>query len=314
MAILRGGRRIGNFDLRVGLPRNRSLDNVNADERLRRKPGGNRESTINRFMAELGQGEGVGRPSRFLVVVHLPKRILSEAELLASEFGGGNAGTMNDLESLNMMRNVGMMCNKVTMPNRDVNTAPHLIYGPRREMPYAYSYSGQVQMTYYGDKFNRQRLFFENWQKKIMDIKTHDLNYYKDYVGTVDIMQLGAFSSQQDRDRVTYAVRLNEVYVQTVGSYELGYELTDQPMNIPVTLNFRTWHNLTIDQVDGATVGQKFGDVPTVKAAKDFGLFGGILNRLPPEIRRVGRDVLQTTKRNLPIGRVTGGRVFPPFL
>ena len=314
MAILRGGRRIGNFDLRIGLPRDRSLDNVNADARLRRKPGGNRESTINRFMAELGQGEGLGRPSRYLVVVHLPKRILSDAELLASEFGGSNLGTMNDLESLNMMRNVGMMCNKVTIPNRDINTTPHLMYGPAREMPYAYSFSGQIECTFYGDKFNRQRLFFENWQKKIVDIKTHDLNYYKEYVGSVDIMQLGAFSSQMDRDRVTYAVRLNEVYVQTVGSYDLQYSATDQPLNIPVTLNFRTWHNLTIDQVDGATVGQKFGDVPTVKAAKDFGLFGGILNRLPPEVRRVGRDILQTTKRNLPIGRVTGGKVFPPFL
>ena len=314
MAILRGGRRIGNFDLRIGLPRDRSLDNVNADARLRRKPGGNPESTINRFMAELGQGEGLGRPSRYLVVVHLPKRILSDAELLASEFGGSNLGTMNDLESLNMMRNVGMMCNKVTIPNRDINTTPHLMYGPAREMPYAYSFSGQIECTFYGDKFNRQRLFFENWQKKIVDIKTHDLNYYKEYVGSVDIMQLGAFSSQMDRDRVTYAVRLNEVYVQTVGSYDLQYSATDQPLNIPVTLNFRTWHNLTIDQVDGATVGQKFGDVPTVKAAKDFGLFGGILNRLPPEVRRVGRDILQTTKRNLPIGRVTGGKVFPPFL
>ena len=314
MAILRGGRRIGNFDLRRGLPRDRSLENVNADARLRRKPGGNRESTINRFMAELGQGEGLGRPSRYLVVVHLPKRILSDAELLASEFGGSNLGTMNDLESLNMMRNVGMMCNKVTIPNRDINTTPHLMYGPAREMPYAYSFSGQIECTFYGDKFNRQRLFFENWQKKIVDIKTHDLNYYKEYVGSVDIMQLGAFSSQMDRDRVTYAVRLNEVYVQTVGSYDLQYSATDQPLNIPVTLNFRTWHNLTIDQVDGATVGQKFGDVPTVKAAKDFGLFGGILNRLPPEVRRVGRDILQTTKRNLPIGRVTGGKVFPPFL
>ena len=36
MAILRGKKRIGNFDLRIGLPRDKSLDNVNADERLRR--------------------------------------------------------------------------------------------------------------------------------------------------------------------------------------------------------------------------------------------------------------------------------------
>ena len=40
MAILRGGIKIFGQDIRIGLPRDRSLDNVNADERLRRKPGG----------------------------------------------------------------------------------------------------------------------------------------------------------------------------------------------------------------------------------------------------------------------------------
>jgi len=79
-------------------------------------------------------------------------------------------------------------------------------------------------------------------------------------------------------------------------------------------MNFRRWTNLTLDQIEGATVGSSFGDVPTIKAGKDFGLFGGVLSKLPPEIRRAGRDVLNATKRNLPIGRVTGGRVFPPFL
>jgi hypothetical protein len=102
-------------------------------------------------------------------------------------------------------------------------------------------------------------------------------------------------------------------YPQTIGSIEYAYANGDQATIVPITLNFRTWRNLTIDQVNGATVGQALGDVPTIKASKDFGLFGGILNKLPPEFRRAGRDILQTTRRNLPIGRVTGGRLFPPF-
>ena len=316
MAILRGGRRIGNFDLRIGLPRDRSLDNVNADERLRRKPGGNPESTINRFMAQISQGEGVARPSRYLVVFYLPKRIkpLTQSELLASEHGGGSAGTLNDLDSFEMSRNVGMMCNKITMPSRDINTAPHNMYGPARKMPYAYSFSGEIAMSFYGDKFLRQRQYFENWQKKMFSQQTHDLNYYDDYVGTMDIYQLGAFAGNQDRDRISYAVRCYEVYPQTIGSYDYGYDQTDASVQVPITMNFRTWSNLTIDQINGAEIGKAFADAPTIKPSKDFGLFGGILNRLPPEIRRVGRDILQTTRRNLPIGRVTGGRVFPPFL
>ena len=308
MAILRGGRRIGNFDIRIGLPRDRSLDNVNADERLRRKPGGNPETTIGRFIAQINQGEGLARPTRYLVIIQPPQKVYDHS----NEFDMTPAN--NDLESGETKRNVGMMCNKVTLPNRDINTEPHTMYGPRREMPYAYSFSGNIECTFYGDKFLRQRQFFENWQKKIMNIETHNMGWYDDYVGTMDIFQLGSFSAEQDRDRTTYAVRLYEVYPQTIGSIDYSYGAVDTPVNIPITLNFRTWRNLTIDQVNGATVGSAFGKMPTIKASNEFGLFGGILNRLPPEIKRVGRDVLQTVKRNLPIGKVTGGKVFPPFL
>ena len=34
MAILRGGKRIGGMDIRIGIPRDRSLDNVTGDPRL----------------------------------------------------------------------------------------------------------------------------------------------------------------------------------------------------------------------------------------------------------------------------------------
>ena len=38
-----------------------------------------------------------------------------------------------------------------------------------------------------------------------------------------------------------------------------------------------------------------------------------LLNRLPPELRRAGTEVLEGLKRRIPIGGITGGRVFPPF-
>ena len=310
MAVLRGGRRIGNYDIRLGLPRDKSLVDIAKDPRLQRKPGG--AGTIQRFISQINQGEGFARTNRYIVRVNLPRPI---AEPVDEEQGFGiNEGGNNDLESNQTVENVDMMCNSVVMPNRDINTAPHLMYGPRREMPYAYSYSANIECSFYGDKFLRQRMFFENWQKKIMNLGSHNMKYYNNYVGSMDIMQLGQFDSKQDDDaRVTYAVRLNEVYPQTIGSIDMAYGNDNQITEVPVTLNFRTWTNLTIDQIDGATVGKAVGDVPTIKASKDFGLFSGILGKLPPELQRAGRDILQTTRRNLPIGRVTGGRLFPPF-
>ena len=317
MAILRGGRRIGNYDIRIGMPRDRSLVDVAKDPRLKRQPGG--AGTIQRFLSQVNQGEGFARQNRFIVRINPPPSVKliqvqsgppnRPPEMISAEYGG-----KNELESNQTIENVDMMCNKVTIPNRDINTVDHRMYGPGRKMPYAYSFSGSVECTFYGDKFLRQRMFFENWQKKIMDINSHNMKFYDDYVGSMDIMQLGQFDSKQDDDaRVTYAVRLFEVYPQTIGSYDMDYGQNDSLVNVPITLNFRTWANLTIDQINGATVGKAVGDVPTIKASKDFGLFSGILGKLPPEFRRAGRDVLQTARRNLPIGRVTGGRLFPPF-
>ena len=76
MAILRGGRRIGPFDIRLGLPRDKSLDNVEGDERLSRVQGPTPESTIGRVMAAVASGEGFARPNRFMCDFILPKGLL----------------------------------------------------------------------------------------------------------------------------------------------------------------------------------------------------------------------------------------------
>jgi hypothetical protein len=321
MAILRGGRRIFGQDIRIGLPRDNTLTTGGILKRAAELPGksiGSGQNTIGRFMAGISQGEGMARPTRFLVRFNIPNKLqLQKSEGLANEdtfIPVGQQG-VNALGGQELARNVGMMCNKITLPSRDVNTKSSITYGPKREMPYAYSFSGEVELSVFGDKFLRQRIFFETWQKMIFNRDTHNLNYYNEYTGSVDIFQLGSFESENDRDRVTYAVRLYECYPATIGSFEYGYEARDQIVNLPITLNFRDWRNLGIDQVQNFTVGASFGTLPTIKPAPGFGgVLGSVLNRLPPELKRAGRDVTDTIRRNLPIGRATGGKVFPPFL
>jgi len=322
MAILRGGRRIFGQDIRIGLPRDNTLTTGGILKRAAELPGksiGAGENTIGRFMAGISQGEGMARPTRYLVRFFMPNKIVlnddryveaSEgAEIPARKLGINNAGGQE------LARNVGMMCNKITMPSRDVNTKDYITYGPKRAMPYAYSFPGTVELNVFGDKFLRQRMFFETWQKMIFDLDTHNMNYYNEYTGEVDILQLGSFDAENDRDRVTYAVRLYECYPATIGSYDYGYDQRDSLVNLPITLNFRNWRNLGIDQINNFSVGKSFGTLPQIKPAPGFGgLLGGILNRLPPELKRAGRQVINTARRNLPIGRATGGRVFPPFL
>jgi len=268
-------------------------------------------------MAGISQGEGMARPTRFLVRFFMPNKLKLETKTFTDT--GDEAFTVtkgvSDIGGQELARNVGMMCNKITMPSRDINTKAHITYGPKREMPYAHSFEGSVELNVFGDKFLRQRMFFESWQKMIYDIDTNNMSYYDEYTGEVDIFQLGSFESDNDRDRVTYAVRLYECYPATIGSIDYSYDARDTIVNLPITLNFRHWRNLGIDQVNNFSVGKSFGTLPEIKPATGFGgLLGGVLNRLPPELKRAGRDVTDTIRRNLPIGRATGGKVFPPFL
>ena len=264
-------------------------------------------------MANIAQGEGFARPTRYLVRVFLPNKLTIDSR---DDDGGVVSGGVNTIGGQELARNVGMMCNKITMPERVVATEPHQIYGPKREMPYAYTFGGTIEATFYADKFLRQRAFFETWQKLVFDLNTHNIKYYDDYTSQVDILQLGQYDAEEDRDRIVYGVRLYEVYPKTIGSIEYGYSGEEGAgiVEIPITLQYRYWRNLTLDQIGNATIGSSFGKIPEIKASNEFGLLGGILNRLPPELKRVGRDVAGTIRRSLPTGRITGGRVFPPFL
>jgi len=312
MAILRGGTRIFGQDIRIGIPRDKSLVNVAGDKRLQRRPG-NPESTVGRFISQINMGEGVARPNRYLVRFWLNNK-LKTIQYGQDVQGGPPPKQRNDYyTNAEMLRNVNMMCNKVTLPSRDVNTTKHITYGPGREMPYAYSYPGNIDCTFYGDKYLRQRAFFEKWQTQIFSEDTHNMNYYDDYVGHMDIYQLGASGGEGDRDRITYAVRLEEVYPETIGAIDYDYGANDQLINVPISLRYRKWRNLTIDDINLASIGKSQGEFPTIKKGQDFGLFGGLLSKLPPELQRAGKQVIDAGRRNFPIGKLTGGRVQPPF-
>jgi len=318
MAILRGGIRIFGQDIRIGLPRDNTLTTGGILKRAAELPGksiGASPTTLGRFMANISQGEGMARPTRYLVRFNMPNKIVIDKAFASEGSYNTSQQGVNDVGGQELAITVGMMCNTIEMPERSITQADSITYGPKRQMPIGYNFPGKVQLSVYGDKFLRQRMFFESWQKMIFDLNSHNMNYYDEYTGSVDIMQLGSFEAENDRDRVTYMVRLYECYPSTIGSYEYNYGKPNDIINLPITLTYRNWRNLGIDQVNNFTVGKSFGTLPEIKPAAGFGgLFGGILNRLPPELKRAGTQVINTAKRNLPIGRIFGGKVFPPFL
>ena len=322
MAIFRAGKRVGPFDIRVGFPRDRSLDNVDKDPRLRQRA--NTENTIGRFRAAMAKAEGYARPARFAVKLFLPTNLEKLANLKGDPLididerpqfvnmqpGPSNpdAVTMQDL-SKQMGEAINIHCDSVSMPGHDLVTQK-VQYGsePEVEMVTGHAYAGMINASFYADKYLRERQFIELWQKMAVNNLTNKANYYDDYVGKMHIYQLGSFDGEGDRDIPTYGIEAIEVYPATLSAVEYNYGSSNQIVKINVGFNYKQWYNLTTDKIAGMTHGSDLQTIHDIKSP-DTGLFG----RLPLELQRAGREVFNSAKRQIPIGKLTRGKIFPPF-
>tara|TARA_Y100000114_G_scaffold125131_1_gene121074 strand:- start:96 stop:710 length:615 start_codon:yes stop_codon:yes gene_type:complete len=197
------------------------------------------------------------------------------------------------------------------MPEREMVTR-EVRHGnaPARNIVYDMK-SAPISATFYADKFMRERSYFELWQKTAMSTsETFNTNYYENYVSNMNIFQLGQFASRQERDDITYGVQLIDCYPSKIGAIEYSHD-ANTVQTISVDFSFRYWINYFIDRQGNIELGTPTGRVPEIK--NNRGIFGSLINKLPPELRRAGRDVLNDLRRRVPLGRVTGGRVFPPF-
>ena len=313
MAIFRGGKRLGPFDIRIGFPRGREYDNIPGDPRIKQRA--NPETTINRFRSAIAKGEGVARNTRFLVNIQLPKGGALKEAISPLFFGADDAGQevsgatgqkLGDTLSYekDLAPTVALMCTNITMPGRTINTSPYRIAGAPYKYPTQVQYT-DITATFIGDKFLRLRTFFEAWQNIIYNNQTGMFNFYDEYVSPLDIFQLGQFDSLNDRDSATYGVRLRECFPTAINQIQYDSGNQNQFVAIEVTFAYRDWLNFDLDiDSTGKVGGLSSGEV---KAG------GGIFSSLPPELRRTGRGVLNQLKRSIPIGRVFGGKIFPPF-
>ena len=320
MAILRGGKRIGGFDVRIGIPRDKSLDDVAGDKRLQRRQGGNPETTMGRFQSYVNEAEGFARKARFYAEFALPRGVDS-GSIFSEGFQDTSVAALEktsfpsqeELLAVQQAngRRVRAFCSSISMPEREMTTK-EVRHGnaPARYIVYDMKSAG-ISATFYADKFMRERSYFELWQKSAMSTsETFNTNYYDNYVANLNIFQLGQYASRQERDDVTYGVQLIDCFPSKIGAIEYSHD-ANNVQTIDVDFSFRYWINYFIDRQGNIELGSPLGRIPEIKNNRR--IFGSLINKLPPELRRAGRDVLNDLRRRVPLGRVTGGRVFPPF-
>ena len=323
MAIFRAGKRVGPFDIRVGFPRDKSLDNVDRDPRLKQRA--NTENTIGRFRAAMAKAEGYARPARFAVKLFLPSNLSKMANLkdqsnmidtdprgqfsnMQPSAANPDHATLQDLAS-QMGTQMNIHCDSVSMPGKDLVTQKKQFGNePEIDMVVGHAYSGTINASFDADKYLRERQFIELWMKMTHNNQTNEARYYDDYTGKMHIYQLGSFDGEGDRDVPTYGIEAIEVFPQTLSAVEYNYGSSNQLVKINVGFAYKQWYNLTTDHISGMTFGNSLQTIHDVKGA-DRGLFG----RLPIELQRAGRDVFNSAKQQVPIGKLFKGKLFPPF-
>ena len=316
MAIFRAGKRVGPFDIRVGFPRDKSLVNVDKDPRLKQRA--NTDNTIGRFRAMMGRAEGYARPARFAIRVYLPTNLSKLAGLRTGgttapgQNGGAealhpDAVTLQQLSS-QLGQQVNVHCESISMPAHDLQSETIDHFGPPRQMVTGHGFTGTIGATFYGDKFLRERHFFEMWQKMAVGMVNHKAGYYDDYVVKIQIFQLGSLDGEGDRDIPTYGIEAIECYPETVSAIEYNYGSTNQITRVTVGFQYKQWHNLATDKIAGMSFGQPTQTLHDIKS-----LDAGVIGNLPPELQRTARDVFTSAKNQVPIGRLFKGKLFPPF-
>jgi len=330
MAIGRISKKIAGFDIGIGFPRDKSLVNVEQDPRLTSRA--NTQNTIGRFTASMNKSQGFARAARYAVQINLPSslsKIGTNSEIKTTYKGGSSRdhATVDvpgkDLHVLGqqMGQQINLHCDSISMPGHDLTTTELKTYGPGRQIVSGHGYGGTINASFYADTFLRERHFFEMWQKACVDNITNKVGYYNDYVGTMKIMQLSSLIGPVDeedgkgahaQDTPTYAVECTEVYPEQVGAIEYDYSSANTIVKINVQLQYRSWYNLSTENINGQSFGDPLQTIHQVKG-RDLGIIGGFLNKLPPELQRAARDVANTAKSRLPIGRIFKGKIFPPF-
>jgi len=343
MAIFRQGKRVGIFDIRGGISRGdyKSSAYHKTDTDPRFKMQANTDTTIGRFRAAMNASEGYARPARFAVRIFPPSNLQKMVEqqnnvinreqqvLLSSDSTSGTQGIMNDdpfagrsskyMNDLVLTygRQVNIHCENVSMPGVTLDSQS-IQRGsePARDQVVGHNYEGEIQATFYADKYLRERHFFEAWQKLAVEPIGHKANYYDNYVGKMHIYQLGDDNDINEiRDMPSYGIEAIEVYPKTIAAVEYGYGKSNEIVRVQVGFAYKQWYNMGTNPESGRLSDDTlpFGTLRQ-RAAQVKARNPGLLGMLPPSIGRAARGAISQGRTVLnPVGRIFKGKVFPPF-
>lgn len=351
MSLISIGKRIGDLDIRLGIPPSKpQFSTREANRRISaNNASSNANSVYNVFRSGMTTAGGFARPTQFLVTIDGPKGMLADHQLY-SDLPARDVGARHKRSAAlsyaiknSMKYRMDLFCSNVSLPGKTItDDVNETYYGPKRAIAKNVSFE-EITLEYYTSINYDERMYFEAWQNSIVDPVTHNVGYYDDYAKDCMITItpltktfMAALSNftptgDQGRDRQqirqslgdtsgysSYQVQMYEVWPKTIASTPLSYDAVNQIVKTSVTFTYRNYATTAWNFLAGDRTSEYSRIDRNEYRTNTTAIQGNFLDNLPfgigNEIGRAGRQVYETLRKNLPIGRVTGGRVFPKGL
>ena len=351
MSLISIGKRIGDLDIRLGIPPSKpQFSTREANRRISaNNASSNANSVYNVFRSGMTTAGGFARPTQFLVTIDGPKGMLADhqiySDLPARDVGARHkrSAALSLAIKNSMKYRMDLFCSNVSLPGKTItDDVNETYYGPKRAIAKNVSFE-EITLEYYTSINYDERLYFEAWQNSIVDPITHNVGYYDDYAKDCMITitpltktftaALANFTptGDQGRDRQqlrqslgdssgysTYQVQMYECWPKTIASTPLSYDAVNQVVKTSVTFTYRNYATTAWNFLAGDRTSEYSRIDRNEYRTNTTAIQGNFLDNLPFGIGNMvggaGRQVYETLRKNLPIGRVTGGRVFPKGL
>ena len=227
---------------------------------------------LNAFLQHNASRDGYAKQNRYEVVILLPAGVSGAS---AQDAGtSAQAGYVTGNLHGETARRISFRCNNITIPARSLRTSINSnIYGPEHQVAQGQTYAPVTAEFYCGSDL-AERYFFEEWQKITYNPDTYNINYYKEYIGSVEIYQLN------EQDERTYGCKLEECFPITIGALPYGHANSNAIQTISVEFAYRYWRNI-------ATEPQKANLDSTLQDIIKNSVLRNVQSRLPQVIRRL---------------------------
>jgi hypothetical protein len=235
------------------------------------------------FLSNINAKDGLARPSRFQVVLPIPRyisefvstsvieRLLNLPNSVFSDITARVIGTEDGARSFDpvISRYLALQCESTELPGKSLQTDEVQIYGPTFQVPRQAVY-GDISFTFLCTNDFYERKLFDRWLEAIVPTDTNNTRFAKGertrFLTDIKIVQY------DDVFKQVYAVELIDAFPKAISPQTLSWsEEGFHRLNVQFAYQkFRTIYkgDYDVGAIGAALVGAGIAGTPTGRALK----------------------------------------------